>query len=735
MNLLHKRDVKYVAPFDGKNHEYDREAIEAVCLWDVGRGFFHGPEAGEWEAQQKWEAQQEKLFDWYKALCKGRRKPSILVRTSDPDRFEHFLKRLAGERGKAPIVVLVCELGQIYDGDLRGSGTWSGIWAQAYDYLNRKQKDYLFDSAKKDWRFNIVIPVYEDGVLWIGPGRWPIGKADRIDKFLRWDKRPLGKLFMVPGAQPGLSDFAEHSPIIGVHALLTYALIEHLADTPADTDLAFAIKKGLMRSRRLRSHGYCTPAELFEIEDAGTKFYINYPCEIWKRELREATDLLLEVQDPDTLQNAGPYEVECKVLFPDEAEVARRSPASLRIFHTMEKQISNELVASPLNCNRVVADVGQGKEVLTRLPLDKINDHWININSRQFPLDSFAKEEIGSFALRQRISMQFGNFAMADPTEAAPILDLAQRVRQHVLSNRYNSPEKGSVFNFALFGSPGSGKSFLAREIARLIDSKGAIFTPDEFNLSQFTEPAQLTRALEVIASKSVGAKVPLVLWDEFDSVIDGRRGGWLARFLMPMQDAHFFDGHQKRPIGTAVFVFIGGTFPTAGEFRAWACKTTNEDRSPSEAVLLKARDFHSRLYTALDMPSIVENDECADPHAGGRCQIFRTDWPNSYAKLARAVLLRDFFRNNSKIGKTVFLHSVEQGLCKFLLAIPLRHGARSLLRIVEACLVSKPSRVSMLHLPPTHFLAEHIETENVRREGGTKIGMTIDEMLEACRE
>jgi hypothetical protein len=730
VNLLRKSGVLYVDAFDITKHRYEKEAVEAICLWDLGRGFFHAPaDAG------KWETQQHELFDWYKTLCGDARKPPILIRTSDPDRFERFLKKLAGEPDGAPIVVLVCALTQIYDGDLRGSGTWSGIWSQAYDYLNLKQKDYLLDSEGKNWRFHIVIPVYEDGVIWIGPDRWPIDKADRIDKFLRQDKRPLGKLFMVPGTQPGLSEFEEHRRIIGAHALLTYAIIEHLADTPTDGDLAPVIKKGLMRSRRLRSHGYCTPDELFLIEDSGRKFYINYPCEMWKRELREATDLLLKVKDPKTLQNAGPYEVECKVEFPNPTEVAGRSPASLRIFHTIEKKVSNECVASPLNCNLVVGDVGQERDVLDRLGLERIGDHWIKINGRPLPLDSFAKEEIETFTLRQRISMQFGNFAMADPKEAAPILDLAQRVRQHVLSNRYNSPEKGSVFNFALFGSPGSGKSFLAREIARLIDSKGVIFSPDEFNLSQFTEPAQLTRALEVIASKSVGGKVPLVLWDEFDSVIDGQRGGWLARFLMPMQDAHFFDGRQKRPIGTAVFVFIGGTFPTAEEFRAWACTTAKQDEPPSEAVLLKARDFHSRLYTALDMPSIIEKDEWAGSPSGRRCQIFRTDWVNSYAKLARAVLLRQFFRDNSKIDKkTVFLQRVEDDLCKFLLAIPLRHGARSLQRIVEACLVSKPSRVSMLHLPPQHFLSEHIETENVRRDSSKEIGMTIEEMLEACR-
>ena len=157
--------------------------------------------------------------------------------------------------------------------------------------------------------------------------------------------------------------------------------------------------------------------------------------------------------------------------------------------------------------------------------------------------------------------------------------------------------------------------------------------------------------------------------------------------------------------------------------------------------MLLKGRDFHSRLYKALDMPSIIELDKSSPATGDGganrprhRRQLFMTSWENSYAKLARAVLLRQFFRNNSKVGKTVFLKSVEDDLCRFMLAIPLRHGARSLQRIVEACLVSKPSNVRMMHLPPTDFLAEHIETENVRRDGRAGTGMSIDEMIEACR-
>jgi hypothetical protein len=724
VSFLSKSGLSYLTPFDSRRHNYENQAVKVVCFWDIGRGFFLP------HTDPDWKKQQDALFRHYKQLCRGARKPSILIRTADPDQFAAFLEALANDRGEMPVVVMVCGQGQIDDGHLRGSGTWSGVWRQTYDHLNKTERSFLHDDGP-DWRFNIVMPVYEDGVIWIGPKRWPIEDSDRRDEYLGEDKRPIGRLFMVPGMQPGLSEFEEHSRIIGVHALLAYSILEHLAETPAVSDLDPAITKGLMRCRRLRSHGYCTPKELYPIEDSDETFYINYPCEIWHRDRRESTDLLLEVHDEETEQKAGPCEVRCKVEFPRDPDV--RAPESLRIFHTMEKQISGQFVGSPSNCIRVVGDIGHDKDALERLGLKKKNgDGRVRIKGRPYLADSFAQEEIAAFRLRQRISMQFGDFAMANPKEAAPMLDLAQRVRQHVLSNRYNAPEKGRVFNFALFGTPGSGKSFLAGEIARLIDPQGAIFNVDEFNLSQFTEPEQLTRALGVIASKSVGGKVPLVLWDEFDSVFDGKRGGWLARFLMPMQDAHFFDGSRRWPLGTAVFVFIGGTFPTARDFRAWACTTTSPDGSPAESVLLKARDFHSRLYTALDMPSIVEQENAA---TGARCQIFKTNWVNSYTKLARAVLLREFFRKNSRIGKTVFLERVEEDLCRFLLAIPLRHGARSLQRIVEACLVSKPSRVSMRHLPPAHFLSEHIETENVRRDGSDVMGMTVEAMREACRD
>jgi len=745
-NLLSKSTETYVRSLqeNGLEGTYSTDHLKAICLLDVNRGYFRNKDKKD--TGIGW---QDDLLKFYGALCKNNPNLPIIIRTPDPSRFKHFLKNLPN-KSNSPTVVLICSLAQLNEGDLRGSGTWREIWSQVYDYLNRTENNYLHVSTageKVDWRFHIVVAIHQDGIMWFGPGVWPLSEEDQAQKFLRKDFRPLGKLFGVPGSQPGLSEFEQNSPMIGVHTLLTYATVEHFTEGQGIERLDDVIKRAQIRIRRLCNHGYCAIKEMTPIAEVGKpSYHIGYPRAVWKNPEREFTDLLLKVRHEKTGQNAGPFEVECKI---DRlVSTPAGSPSSYRIANALIKKVHGDFVASVSNCYDVINDIPQGN-IFFGLNCDKCdkddsgtaqdlkNGYWIkfkdNPPEKKFPLDSFAYEEIESFRLRQRISMQFGDFAMANPDEAGSLLDLAQRIKQHIRKNRHSSPPEGKVFNFALFGSPGSGKSFLAGELAKSIDPKNEIFSKVEHNLSQFTETNQLRGALEAIASKSVGGKVPFVLWDEFDSVFEQKRGGWLARFLMPMQDAHFFDGHEKRPIGTAVFVFIGGTFPTAEDFRRWACETKMQNGSPSEAVLLKGRDFHSRLYTALDMPSIIDEEKNKEDPSTRPIQIFRTEWESDFTKLARAVLLREFLKRNSKVGEKIFLKTVDPDLCRFLLAIPLRHGARSLERIVEACLVSKPRDVTMLHLPPQHFLAEHIETENVRKDDRKTKGMTIDEMKVAC--
>ena len=396
INLLSKREVRYVDPVAAKKYENEKgnkkASLKALCLWDVDRGSFH-----QWNSHD-WESQQNDLFNLYNKLCSDRNKLAIVVRTSDPKHFEHFLKKLTEGGDKPPIVILVCALSWLKDGDLRVSGTWSAVWRELYDYLkNKNNYNYLFHSGngkgngKPNWKFHIVIPVYQDGVIWIGPDCWPIDDSDR--QYLGEDQLPIGRLFMVPGAQPGLSDFEEHGPLIGVITLLTHAILEHLAEKEEKIDAATAepgelgranldrpIRQGLMRIRRLRNRGYGGADELMSLKSAQRPdLFIPFPCEVWKKPERDVTDFLLDVDvtgGADKREFAGPYEVKCKV---------DPTTGPQRIFHAIEKKIGGEFVASPQNCILVAGDVS------SKMNGDLIKDHWIKINGKTYPINSYSE--------------------------------------------------------------------------------------------------------------------------------------------------------------------------------------------------------------------------------------------------------------------------------------------------------------------------------------------------------
>jgi hypothetical protein len=282
--------------------------------------------------------------------------------------------------------------------------------------------------------------------------------------------------------------------------------------------------------------------------------------------------------------------------------------------------------------------------------------------------------------------IKFGKLVTFDRNEIEGFRNIKKQILQF-----HNYDNGTRPLNIAVFGSPGSGKSFAVKELAKSIfESNKELINFQVYNLSQFKDAAELAGAFHTIRDAVLDGKLPFVFWDEFDT----NNLQWLQYMLAPMQDGKFQDGKDTHPIGKAIFVFAGGTFYSMQHF-----KSQEKDKI---FIRKKGPDFLSRINCYIDILGPNQRS-LFNPET---CQFDKDDELDICFPIRRALFLR------SNLGyKEKDLLKMDWGLLSALLEVKhFKNGSRSLERLLNPLKNSRTGMIFRSDLPSDEIIEMNVD-------------------------
>ncbi len=283
---------------------------------------------------------------------------------------------------------------------------------------------------------------------------------------------------------------------------------------------------------------------------------------------------------------------------------------------------------------------------------------------------------------------RFGKLKTVNRTEIESYRTIHKLISEYISSKNATRP-----LSIAIFGTPGSGKSYGLTEMATSTFSEN--IQKVNYNLSQFSSPLELQIAFHKISDFNLMGKIPFVVFDEFDSYFQENLG-WLKYFLSPMQDGIYKGEGTFHPIGKAIFVFVGGTSSSLSEFCGELIKNEDEMQIFLNAFKVhKGPDFMSRLRGYINILGPNQSDD------SDRLFMIRR------AMLMRSLIEQKLPHLINENGEA----QIDDGVLRAMLKIPrYKHESRSLEAIMDMSILAQAKKWEQSFLPPKEQLKLHLD-------------------------
>ncbi len=308
----------------------------------------------------------------------------------------------------------------------------------------------------------------------------------------------------------------------------------------------------------------------------------------------------------------------------------------------------------------------------------------------------------------------FGALSTIDRGEIESYQSIRNLFKEYLSDASHTKP-----LSIAVFGPPGSGKSFGVHQLAKSLEQFS--IEKIEFNLSQFRDPGDLSAAFHKVRDMVLSGKVPLVFFDEFDTKAHEDLG-WLRYFLSPMQDGTFLEGEAVHPIGKAIFVFAGGLCQSVNQFQGRTAEGGPGQFDDKLFQNAKGTDFKSRLRGYVNIKG-CNNDSPKD---------------TKYI-LRRAMVLRSLLKEKASNIFDANDHArIDPGVLRAFLMVPFfSHGIRSMEAIIDMSQLSGKDSFEQSSLPPQEQIALHTDEILFEKlvEQETFFGSALEDIAKAIHD